>query len=203
MKQETLELIGYVSSVLILVSLLMTSVVKFRVINAVGSLIFTVYAILIHSYPTAVLNACLVAVDLWFLMKVLRSRMEYDVETSAPEDGTVRRFLEMNGADMAKFFPEWEKNIAAADRIFVVYYGMTMAGILAGREEANGTLQVLLDYTTPQHRDCSVGRALYPALEQMGYQRLKTSTRVVKHAAYLRKMGFRQQGDTYSLELGR
>ena len=75
MKQEILELIGYVSSVLILISLLMTSVVKFRVINGVGSLIFTVYAILIHSYPTAVLNACLVAVDVWFLVKGEKKRI--------------------------------------------------------------------------------------------------------------------------------
>ena len=91
MKQEILELIGYVSSVMILISLLMTSVVKFRVINAVGSLIFTVYALLIHSYPTAVLNACLVGVDVWFLVKVLRTRLEYSVDAASLADTAVSR----------------------------------------------------------------------------------------------------------------
>ena len=201
MTQEILELIGYISSVLILISLLMTSVVKFRIINAVGSLIFTVYAILIHSYPTAVLNACLVGVDLWFLVKVLRTRLEYTMEAALPGETAVRQFLRGNGTDIARFFPEWETQMEMANQIYVVYYGMTRAGILAGREEANGTLQVLLDYTTPQHRDCSVGRALYPALQRQGYRRLQAKAEVEKHGTYLRKMGFCQQGDVYSLEL--
>lgn len=42
-----LELVGYFASLLVLVSLLMTSVVKLRVINMVGSLIFAIYALCI------------------------------------------------------------------------------------------------------------------------------------------------------------
>ena len=201
MKQEILELIGYVSSVMILISLLMTSVVKFRVINAVGSLIFTVYALLIHSYPTAVLNACLVGVDVWFLVKVLRTRLEYSVDAASLADTAVSRFLDGNGADMEKFFPGWQQDKAQADRIYVVYYGMTMAGILLGREAQDGVLTVLVDYTTPQHRDCSVGKALYPALARQGYRTLLAKTGEEKHARYLKKMGFSQQDGVYRLEL--
>ena len=51
--QMIFELIGYLGSVLVIVSMLMTSVVKLRVINTIGSVIFAVYALLIHSYPTA------------------------------------------------------------------------------------------------------------------------------------------------------
>ena len=43
------ELIGYLGSLLIVVSMLMTSVVKLRIINTVGSVIFTGYALTIHS----------------------------------------------------------------------------------------------------------------------------------------------------------
>lgn len=201
MKQEMLELIGYVSSVLILISLLMTSAVKFRVINAVGSVIFTVYAVLIHSYPTAVLNGCLVAVDLWFLVKVLRTRLEYSVEQASREDSAVRHFLKENAADIAKFFPDWQNEAQRADRIYVVYYGMTMAGILAGTANADGSLSVLLDYTTPLHRDCSVGKALYPALGRLGYRRLLAQTELKKHGRYLEKMGFALENGRFIKEL--
>ena len=51
-----LEMVGYISSVLVLISFLMTSVVKLRVINSIGTSIFTVYAFLTQSYPTAFLN---------------------------------------------------------------------------------------------------------------------------------------------------
>ena len=38
--QSIWELIGYLASLLVLISLLMTSVVKLRIINLIGSLIF-------------------------------------------------------------------------------------------------------------------------------------------------------------------
>ena len=44
-----LELIGYLGSLLVIVSMLMTSVVKLRGINTIGSVIFCAYALAIHS----------------------------------------------------------------------------------------------------------------------------------------------------------
>ena len=51
-----IEMVGYLGSVLVVVSMLMSSVIKLRVINTVGSGIFAVYALIIHSYPTALMN---------------------------------------------------------------------------------------------------------------------------------------------------
>ena len=45
-----LELFGYLGSVMVVVSMLMTSVVKLRVLNAVGSMISGTYALLIGSF---------------------------------------------------------------------------------------------------------------------------------------------------------
>jgi len=61
--ETALELTGYFASILILVSLLMSSAVKLRIINAIGAAVFTVYGILIHSYPTAFLNGVSVIVS--------------------------------------------------------------------------------------------------------------------------------------------
>ena len=67
-----IEAVGYLGSLLVLVSMLMTSVFKLRVINTIGSCIFTVYALIIHSYPTALMNFCLVLINLHFLWKMSR-----------------------------------------------------------------------------------------------------------------------------------
>ena len=58
-----IEIIGYAGSALVLVSFLMSSVVKLRIVNTIGSLIFAVYALIIKSYPTAILNICLVCIN--------------------------------------------------------------------------------------------------------------------------------------------
>ena len=68
-----IELIGYLGSALVVVSMLMSSVVKLRVINTIGSGIFAAYALMIHSYPTALMNICLVGINIYNLLK-LRDR---------------------------------------------------------------------------------------------------------------------------------
>lgn len=73
------ELIGYLGSVLVVVSMLMSSVVKLRVINTIGSGIFAGYALLIHSYPTALMNACLVGINLYNLVRLRQGDRSYDL----------------------------------------------------------------------------------------------------------------------------
>ena len=79
-----LELVGYFASLLVLVSLLMTSVVKLRVINMVGSLIFAIYALCIGSLPTAVMNFCLVGVNIFYLVRMARTEQFFNLLPAAP-----------------------------------------------------------------------------------------------------------------------
>ena len=72
-----IELIGYFGSLLVVVSMLMTSVIKLRIINTVGSLIFTVYALIIKSYPTALMNFSLVLINVYNLYRLLKVQKDY------------------------------------------------------------------------------------------------------------------------------
>ena len=54
--QNPVEWFGYAASVVVAVSLLMSSLIKLRWINMVGSLMFTGYGLLIGAYPVALLN---------------------------------------------------------------------------------------------------------------------------------------------------
>lgn len=188
--QLILELIGYVSSVMILVSLLMTSVVKFRVINAIGSMIFTIYAILISSYPTAALNFCLVAVDLWFLWKVLRNKATFSVERIRAGDGAAAHFLKFYEQDITQFFSGFSREKASRMEGYLVYADANPVGIFLARELEEGVLEVELDYSCPSHRDCSVGNYLYAYLKQERVKKLVACGADQKHEHYLRKMGF-------------
>lgn len=196
-----LDVIGYASSVLILVSLLMTSVVKFRVINAIGSLIFTIFALLTASYPTAALNFCLVLVDVWFLWKVLHTKSSYDMDAVAPTDSAVSRFLTVYREDIAQFFPELPQAIPQAASVYLVYADAAPVGILVGERRADGGLNVLLDYSCPSHRDCSVGTYLYAGLAEAGVTALYAESGVDKHVRYLKRMGFVPSDGGYSKRL--
>ena len=67
-----LELLGYLASILIAISLMMRSLNKLRIINLVGSLLFTVYGFTIGAYPVAALNAFIVLVNVYYLQKAFK-----------------------------------------------------------------------------------------------------------------------------------
>ena len=90
MNAATVEIIGYIGSALVLVSFLMASVVKLRVVNAVGSGIFAVYALIIHSYPTMIMNICLVLINLYYLWKLRNSEPNYRMLRLSPQDAQSR-----------------------------------------------------------------------------------------------------------------
>ena len=74
--------------------------------------------------------------------------------------------------------------------------GEAGAFILSDKEllDRASALDVVLDYTIPAYRDCSVAAFLYPALAERGYSSLRFARAgAVSHMVYLHKMGFAEQ----------
>jgi hypothetical protein len=59
------EIIGYVSSILIAISLMMSSILRLRIINLIGAVLFTIYGLGIRAYPVAAVNFLIVLIDLY------------------------------------------------------------------------------------------------------------------------------------------
>ena len=195
--QTIWELIGYLASLLVLISLLMTSVVKLRIINLIGSFIFAVYALAIRSYPTAVMNFCLVGVNIWQLIRIRRTGKHFFLLQTGLDSPFLRHFLDFYRQDIAAYFPGFRLESAGADTAFFVCCDTEAAGLLTGREGEKGTLELSLDYSTPAFRDCSVGRYLYEQLAKQGYRKLIFRDCSEKHRAYLKKMGFTRTEEGY------
>ena len=194
------EIIGYVGSGLVLVSFLMTSVVKLRLVNCVGGIIFAVYALLIHSYPTMIMNICLVLINLYYLWKLRNSEPNYRLVSLTPGGDYVDFFLREHREDIAKCFPGRNWSDEELNRAWLVCHGDTAAGLLLGTER-DGVLDVALDYSTPAYRDSSEGRYLVEHLGQEGLRLLRYEHAEEGHVAYLKKMGYAQKGTVWERTL--
>lgn len=193
-----IEAVGYLGSALVLVSFLMSSVVKLRVVNTVGSVIFAIYALIIRSYPTAVMNFCLVCINLRFLWKLRRQDPSYHLLSLQPAEAYVQDFLQRNAADILRFFPERSPQEMEPNRVFMVFHGPEPAGILLGREE-DGVLNVGLDYSTPAYRDCSVGAFLLENLPRPLCIRYGGAE--AEHLPYLKRLGFTEADGVWEKQL--
>lgn len=62
------DLIGYLATALVLVSFLMKDIIKLRIINSIGCLLFTLYGILLGSWPVIITNGAILLINLYFLV---------------------------------------------------------------------------------------------------------------------------------------
>lgn len=196
-----IEIFGYIGSALIVVSMLMSSVVKLRIINTIGSIVSAIYAVICGAFPLALMNLCLIFINLCNLFKLLKTKQEYDLIDGEPKDAFVKYFLDHYKDDIKKYFPGFDKEQISGGKAYVVCCDGTPAGMLLGKE--NGTdIDVMIDYSIPKYRDCSVGRYLYSTLSVKGIQTLTfAQTGSDKHVSYMDRMGFVKREDNYIKQL--
>lgn len=199
------ELIGYTGSALVALSLMMASLLRLRVINLLGALAFTAYGLLIRAHPVAVLNGIIVAVDAYYLFQMLRQQ-EYFTLLEIPVDSVyLRRFLEFHAEDIRRYLPAFHGEIPADALAVFILRDMVPAGLFIARPEGEGTARVWLDYVIPGYRDFKIGRFLFEEnaayFHGRGIRRLLSPGGNRAHQRYLRRMGFRPQGEIWTREV--
>lgn len=189
-----IELIGYTGSILVVVSMLMTSLSKLRVVNTLGSVIFAIYALIIKSYPTAGMQLALIIINMVKLYNLSKNKKQYTVTELKSDDSYISFFTNLYKNDIALYFPKAVEKIGKA---YIISCGSTTAGLLLAHENTSGNLEIDLDYTTPAYRDCSVGKFLYQYLAETGVKQLSIKNDIPEHTSYLKRMGFTPQGESF------
>lgn len=70
------EYLGYLASVFLVLSLMMTNVTKLRWLNLAGCICFTIYGVMIQAWPVAFTNALLAIVNIYHLIKLVKERKQ-------------------------------------------------------------------------------------------------------------------------------
>lgn len=71
---DWIEVTGYVASVIIAVSITMSSIVKLRLLNLLGALLFGTYGVFIASTPVALVNYFISVVNIFYLCRIWKIR---------------------------------------------------------------------------------------------------------------------------------
>jgi hypothetical protein len=191
-----IEAIGYLGSALVLVSFLMASVVKLRVVNTIGSVIFTAYAFIIHSYPTAIMNVCLVLINIYYLVKMSNTKVDYSIVRVNTKDALVSYLLRFYSADIMDCFPETLLDFSESNLGYVVCHNGKPVSLFFGKEK-DGVVDIDLDYSIPEYRDFSIGKYLLDKLPGEGIRSLIYRGSDENHKAYLLKMGYIKKDGYY------
>lgn len=197
------ELLGYLASGLIVLSLVMSSLLRLRVINLVGAAVFALYGVLIGSVPVVVTNGAIVVINVVYLARLLRDRSSdayFEVVPVGTQEPLLARFLAEHDGEIRSFQPTFtglrEDHLAWFVLRDAVPVGVVLGRFLAS-EGTERSFHLDVDHVTAPHRDFSPGAALFgagSALCELPADRLVTDPGAASHRRYLERMGFEVDG---------
>lgn len=191
---SNVEIIGYVASCLLLLAMMMTSVIKLRILNTIGCILYIVYGLCINSYPVAFMNAAIACVNIVHICRSMFSNHTFELLGIKNDDSLVVPFLNHYKVDIEKNFPEFTFSERPYTCSYVIVRNMNIAGIFLANDMGNGNLLVELDYVIPMYRDFKVGGFLFNKNRELfknkGIKKIVALSGSAYHTRYLKRVGF-------------
>jgi hypothetical protein len=198
-----LEVVGWLGSVLVVLSLMLAGVWRFRVLNLLGAVIATGYNAVLGIWPFAAMNGAIAIIDVYWLVRLQRDRHDeaaYQVVEVAPDDAYLAHTLRAHAADIARFYPSFTGLAPAGGHAFLVLKGDETVGVVGVRDRGDGVAQIELDYVTPRFRDFTPGEFVYRrsgVFARHGFRRLVVPRDVVGSQDYYERVGFTATDDAW------
>lgn len=191
------ELIGYLASALVAVSLLTSNVLRLRVLNLAGALVFVAYAALVEAWPVLAVNLFVAAIDAWHIVR-LRSKKEiFKLMPVSPGDPLVANFLAYHSRGIWQYFPDFDLAALRDPRCVFILRNLLPVGLFVYTEE-KPLLRVRLDYVAEDYRDLKNARFFFNRSHHpeafAGFTAFAAEAASAKHEDYLRKVGFEPAG---------
>jgi hypothetical protein len=201
-----LDALGWAGSAVLILSLSLSNVLRFRILNLVASVMLTAFNAFLGIWPMVAMNGVIGVINVWHLTRLLRSRDDehvYEVVAVDPGSEYVRHLLRVHASDVDRTNRgfDLESVLAGPGRAwgFLVMRGDETVGLMVLREELrdgrpSGDVRVELDYVTARFRDLSVGSFVYRSdgrLAGLGMRRLLANSRMTDD--YFERVGFRRE----------
>ena len=197
MSENLFEWIGYAASLIVAISLVMSSIVKFRWINLLGSALFAAYGFLIQAWPVCFFNTAIVFINLYFLYKIYAKKDEFKIIETSDKELLLHEFVNFNKKEIEKISPDFDFNLSDKEYNYFITRNMALVGLFLAHLESDTVLKIDLDFVTPQYRDFKNGAFLYNSLqssfEKSGIDTIKAIAKTEAHANYLKEMGFKNE----------
>ena len=174
------EIFGYIGTALVILSMTMTSVKKLRAFNIAGAVVSMIYAAVTATYPVVLLNAVLVVINTYRLIRDKKKTNALHPIKVPLHDEALRHIA---AAEKLPIPPE-----ETGREAYLVYEERHVISLLVGKREKD-TLSLELDATVKAYRSPKARQKLALALETLGIFSLvpiKSGTLALSHNSHLK-----------------
>jgi hypothetical protein len=186
-----IEIIGYAGSVLVAISLMMSSIVRLRVLNLIGAAVFSCYGFVIGALPVGFLNGFIAIVDIYYLLQIFSAKEYFRVLEVKPGSEYLNYFLKFYEKDILKFIPTFSFNIDPSYHVMFILRDTVPAGLVCSEYLDDGCIFMKVDYVIPGYRDFKLGKFVFnEILKERKIKKVYSAPGNLKHEVYLQRMGF-------------
>jgi hypothetical protein len=189
-----LEILGYVGSVVVAVSLMMKNIVKLRWWNLIGAALFSLYGLLVGAYPVFAVNFFIAIVDVYYLVVLYKKQDEFSLVSVRPNNNYLKKFTEFYSEDILRFFPDFSFAHLEGKKVFFILRNLLPVGLFAFEISDDNSAVIYIDYAVPSYRDLNNAKFLYKTepefFKKLGCEKIITHSNVEAHKKYLLKIGF-------------
>ena len=201
------EIVGYIASILVALSLTIKKILRLRIINLIGAVFFVGYAMAIKTYPVALVNAIICVINVAHLWKLSQNEDTFELLVVDDDSEFVKKFVSTNREEIQKLFPTFNYEALPPVTVVITLRNLTAVGIFIYHAE-NSTAKVYLDYVVPEYRDFKNARYLFSRPKKLfknfDVHKLEVETDIPTHQEYLETMGFKsyeESPNTYVKEI--
>lgn len=188
------EIIGYIGSALVALSLTMSNIWKLRWINMIGAVFFVLYGLVVKTYPVVAVNAFIAVIDAYYLIEMARKKDFFSLMTVKNKEETLlKSFLNFYGKDISQFFPGFNIEDVQQPHCIFILRNLMPVGLFVYVMKQD-TVYINLDYVIPEYRDLKNARYLYKDrakhFKNQGFKIFQLRTESKELMRYLEKLGF-------------
>ncbi len=203
------EIVGWVGSGVLVISLLQTVIWRLRLINLAGCFVLIAYNAVVGVWPMVGLNVVLAAINIFYLVRMASTRhspAHYEVVQVGTDEPYLAHVLQRHREDIAHFNPTLDLDatlVAESTEAHLVLRGDETIGVVLASIE-HDTAHILLDYVTPPYRDLSPGEFVFGprgVFAGRGLGKIVTSPALA--TPYYERLGFTAEGNSFTLALPR
>ena len=194
----TTEYIGYLGSLLWLISLTVSNTFRLRLFNLLGATTFSLYGYLSGAYPVFIVNGMIALLDVYHLVRLSWSKGIFTLlEIPAENSGYVLNFLATYKKDIEKYYPDFDQISLQNSYAIFTMRNLEPVGVCIYEVMENGVVYFKLDYISLKYRELKGIAPVYAnyrqSLEERGYRELLIHVAHSKYKKYLNSLGYKEE----------
>lgn len=189
-----LELIGYAGTLLIIVSMMMTSMIKLRIINSLGCILSLVFAISIINTPVIILNGALLIINIYQIIKHYTTNKSYEIINADIDGFTLKHFVHKYEGIISTENPSFKENLKKANYAKVVFSNDEVVSMIVGKQNGD-KLDIYLDLMDINEKSIKLFKTVFNYIKNTGINEIKIAHKCPQYNKYYEKLGGKIEND--------